>query len=204
MERERLNETKEYAWNPYFFHHKRPLEYSNFQSVAQLQGIDEDFEIAYEWVERKVGFYPLFLAVGNTPESIQMTGYQNQWQKLLGFDGSKKIYRGKGEQDNFVLFSFKDLPDGIFMDFHDWHLVLNSRKAGNEVTSQDEISIFKPSYTKSDWMRYAKKNPHSVQFIMPELDLAKADLVSVRNKETQKQLQDKGFGNVEVRRIPVI
>jgi hypothetical protein len=52
---------------------------------------------AYRWLEGRIGFQPLFLAAGFQEWQIQMTGYQDQWRRLIGYDSEAegKIYRGK-------------------------------------------------------------------------------------------------------------
>lgn len=204
MEREKVkyNENKENIWENYFFHHQRPLAYTTYHTVTQKREVDEDFEGAYEWLERQVGYYPLFLSVGNTSESVLMTGYQNQWQKKLMPVSNNHLPTQNGS-DNRVLFSFKDIQDGIFMDYVNWHIVLNSRYNNYNLKSRDIQSIFRPSFSRTDWLRFATKNPSSVQLVVPGLDLTKADRVFVRNQNTQNQLQKMGFENVAVRRLKV-
>lgn len=204
MEREtgKQDEKKENIWKNYFFHHQRPLEFSSYETVTQKRGFGEDFEGAYEWVERQVGYYPLFLSVGNTSESVLMTGYQNQWQKKLKPVSSIQPPT-RNESDNRVLFSFKDIQNGIFMDYVNWHIVLNSQYTNYNLKSRDIQSIFRPSFSKVDWLRFAAKNPSSVQLVVPGLDLTKADHVFVRNQNTLNQLQKMGFNNVAVQRLKV-
>ncbi len=36
-------------------------------------------EAAYGWLADRLGFWPLFLAVGETEEDRRVTGYQMQW-----------------------------------------------------------------------------------------------------------------------------
>jgi len=192
---------KEIPFDGLFFHHARPLDFSSYGIVTQEKELDSDFEGAYEWVAEQVGFYPLFMAVGDTLSDVQMTGYQNQWRRLPAASSGEESFR---THDNDILFSYKSLPSGIFMDYSSWHIVLNSQYNNYQISNRELASVFKPSYTKSDWLRYARNNPHSVQFVVPSLDLRIADLVSVRNQKTKGQLEDIGFTNVAVRRIPLL
>lgn len=186
------------------YHHARPLEYSLYSVVRQEQGVDFfDFEGAYRWLEKEVGFYPLFLAVGPTEEDKRMTGYQNQWRRLLARGKDLREYRKKGEIDNQVLLSFLNISDGIFMDYEYWHIVLNSALNDYEVNKWVKKLIFRPTWNKNRWLDYAEREPHSVQLIVPELDLREAEVVWVRNRKTQEELKNIGFPNVEVRRLAV-
>jgi hypothetical protein len=161
-------------------------------------------------VRKKVGFYPLFLAVGTTEEDIRMTGYQNQWAKVIGSkivgrrnDGTyiqRNILRRKGEFPNDVLFSFEDV-DGKFMDYMSWHLVLNASYKNYQMTDYEKGLIFKPSWPKSKWLKKAREDPHSVQLVTSTLYLPEAGRIWVRNRQTKNYLESMGFENVEVRRL---
>jgi len=161
---------------------------------------DDFYFKAYEWLESELGFYPLFLAVGETDEDIRMTGYQNQWKRILSTGPAGKEYRRKGEFPNSVLFSFESV-EGVFMDFEYWHLALNAGNRNYELSDYEKRLIFKPSWEKSKWLRKAKRDPHSVQIATSSLDLTSARRVCVRNRETEYKLRELGFGNVEVRRL---
>ena len=162
---------------------------------------DYYFEGAYKWLEQQLGFYPMFLAVGSTEDDIRMTGYQNQWRRLLVEADNRGDDQHKKNIENIVLFSYRDLPnpDGVFTDYQYWHIVLNSQHNNYRITEREKSWIFKSSWSKSDWLRHAKRNPHSVQLVVPFLDLTAADQITVRNKGTKRCLEGIGFGNVEVR-----
>jgi hypothetical protein len=161
---------------------------------------DKDFKDAYRWLEKEVGFYPLFLAVGSTEEDVRMTGYQNQWRRLLSTGPDGNTYRKKGDFPNFVLFSFENV-EGIFTDYAAWHLVLNSSYNNYQITEYEKRLIFKHSWVRSRLVRKARKEHHSVQLITPKLYLPDAGRVWVRNQETKKGLESKGFENVKVKRL---
>ena len=179
------------------YHHCRNLESVVFGEVkASPNYSDKDFRGAYRWLEKEVGFYPLFCAVGTTDEDIRMTGYPDNWRVKVSSDE----YRKKGEFPNQVLFSFKDV-DGVFMDYDAWHLVLNSTRNNYKMSDYEKRLIFKPSWQKSKWLMQANEKPHTIQLVTPTLYLHKADKIGVRNDMTKKELGDKGFQNIEVKRV---
>ena len=141
--------------------------------------------------------------MGETIEDIEMTGYQNQWKQLLAWGRNYREYRQKGEIENQVLFSFTDIPTGVFMDYMNWHMVLNSAYNNYQMSDREKRMIFRPYWEKSDWLRYVRRNSHSLQLVVPKLDLRKAAVIWVRNVRTKRNLENEGFRNVEVRRIPV-
>ena len=190
--------------NLLFYHHARPLEHSPYAVVKQVRDLDIGFEGAYLWLEKEVGFYPLFLAVGATEEDRKMTGYQNQWRKILGGRKGFREYRKKGEIDNQVLFSFTDIQDGIFMDYGYWDYVRNGEHDNYVISKRVRNLIFRPTWNKDKWLQYANKEPDSVQLIVPELDLRKANSIWVRNRKTQKQLEGIGFRDIKVRRMTFV
>lgn len=196
MEREArvLTESSENPWQGFMFHHRIPLEFvskgivsPNYHETGEVmrQAFEEG---AYRWIERELSFYPLFLSVGETERDVRTTGYQNQW--LRGEEGS-----------NQVLFSFRDLPGGAFIDSHNWYYILNGSNNGYKVSDYIRRLILKPSLTRADWLRHARKNPGYVELVTPALDLGKADLISVRNTDTKRQMEELGFPRVEVRRV---
>ena len=164
---------------------------------------DPDWLTTYEWVGKITGFYPLFLAVG---DNIGMTGYQDNWRVRTGGDFEngtyRKTYRKKGGFPNLAVLSFDKL-DGVFMDYMSWHIALNTIPNGRTVTESEKMVIFKPSWTKSRWIRAALNGTHQVQLVVPELDLRNAGGVLVRNHATRKIMEVRGFRNVQVKRIKV-
>ena len=166
------------------YYHCRNLESVVFGEVKAIpEYSDKDLKGAYHWLEKEVGFYPLFCAVGTTDEDIRMTGYQDNWRVKVSFDE----YRKKGCFPNQVLFRFKNV-DGVFMDYDAWHLVLNSTRNNYEMSDYEKKLIFKPSWQKSKWLMKAKEKPHTVQLVTSKLYLHKADKISVRNEITKKEL----------------
>ena len=167
---------------------------------ASSEHADEYFKDAYSWLEKVVGFYPIFLSVGTTDDDIRMTGYQNQWKRILSEGHNRKEYRKKGNFPNDVLFSFEDI-NGVFMDYNYWHIALNASHKNYQMTDYEKRLIFKPSWPKSKWLKKARKNQHSVQLVTPELYLPAAERIWVRNQQTKELLTSMGFDNVESRRL---
>lgn len=183
------------------YHHCRSLDSVVYGKVkADFEYSDPDFKYAYSWLEKEVGFYPLFLAVGTTEEDIRMTGYQNQWRRLLSKGPNGKEYTKGGEFPNDVLFSFENV-DGIFMDYNNWHLALNAGYKNYQITDYEKRLIFKPSWPTSKWLRKAKKTPHSVQLVTQSLYLPDSQRIWVRNQQTRALLISMGFENVETKRL---
>jgi hypothetical protein len=135
-----------------------------------------------------------------------MTGYEDNWRVRTGgefVNGTyNKIYRKKGDFPNLALFSFEKI-DGIFMDYQSWHIALNACINGKSVTPAEQRMIFKPSWTRSRWIRAALTGTHSVQIIAPELPLQRAKRGYVRNIKTRHLLEMMGFLDLEVRREKV-
>lgn len=163
------------------------LQYSHCRSLSSVvhgeikanpRYAEKDFKKAYSWLEREVGFYPLFLAVGTTYEDLRTTGY---------LDNSEN-----------VLFSFEEVQ-GVFMDFITWHIALNSRHNNYKLTDYERRLIFKYSWSKSKWLAKAKKEPGSVQLVTPKLDLTAAKRISVKSNKIKRVLTSLGFNNIEVR-----
>lgn len=102
-----------------------------------------------------------------------MSGYPWQWGKVLTRSLAGNTYRKKGEFPNEVLFSFEHI-DGVFMDYDQWHIVLNSAYKDYQITPYEARLIFKPSWNASDWIRKARKQPHTVQLVTPKLFLPDA------------------------------
>lgn len=209
MERLALHpaENKENFWSQYYFHHARLLEHSPF-GIATPEYDPNDPEAKLEeeankWLEKQIGFAPIFMAVGNTEEDVYMTGYQNQWGKILTQSKDETTYLQRGQFPNRVLFSFKDISDGVFIDYMNWFIVLNSGYRDYQIKDHETRSIFRKSWSRSDWLRYTGRNPHSVMLVVPQLDLTKADHVSVRNKMTKLTLENLGFSNVDVVKLPI-
>ena len=191
------------------YHHCRDLESVVFGEVkGNPKYSDPIFRKAYFWLKKEVGFYPLFLAVGSSEDSLHMTGYQDQWRRVIGTENVGRRKDGRYIQKNvlrhthpnYVLFSFENI-EGVFMDFDFWHLALNAAMNRRDVSEYEKRLIFKPSWTKSRWLRKAEEHPDTVQLVSPKIYLPDAKRILVRNQETAKTLELMGFENIEVRRL---
>jgi hypothetical protein len=158
------------------------------------------FEPAYAWLAERAGFWPLFLAVGESDDDLRLTGYQDQWRRALAPSPER------------VLFSYADLPDPlVFSDHSLWHIVLSwAMNAGHPdprmsrpVSRGEERQILRRSWPRARWLRYTKR--YAVQACVPALDLAAADRVWCRNQATRRELVRRGFAaeRVEVGRLRV-
>jgi hypothetical protein len=169
--------------------------------------IDLAFDLAYAWVAERVGFWPLFVAVGGDDEDRRMTGYQDQWRRWRVTDGEQTRPRSR------VLFSWPDAPPAtVFMDFAAWHMVLNAVEVAPDasrdprvrpLSPSDERQIWKRSWRTADWVRMARRGVVSVQAVVPESDLRTAHELWCRNESCAKQLVAAGFdpARVVVRRL---
>lgn len=181
------------------YHHCRSLDNVVYGEIkAYPEYSDPDFKGAYFWLKKEVEFYPLFLAVGISDQNIRITGYQGQWKRLLLEGPNGNEYRKKGEFPNDVLFSFREV-EGIFMDYFAWHFVLNAYPK-YEITDYEKRQIFKSSWSKSKWLRKARKD-YPVQLVTSTLFLPNAERIWVRNRQTRNLLESMGFKNVEVRKL---
>jgi hypothetical protein len=157
------------------------------------------FEACYRWLAQRVGFWPLWLAVGASDEDRRMSGYSRQWQR--------------GREDNLVLFSWAQVPalDLRYLCYEHWYIVLNSvdyqgwHPRAAEVTPQIEKWVLHPRRSEREWLRAAAREVHSVQAVAPMLDLRTAEGVWCRNQATANALTAMGFERerVYVQRLPV-
>jgi hypothetical protein len=167
------------------------------------------FDACYRWLAERVGFWPLWLAVGAEEETLRMTGYDNQFQRCLTRSRDGNTHRQAGDAPSYALFSWRQPPPGIrYLDYDNWCVgLLNSavidhhRSYVRDVPAWLEKGILRRSWKDSDWLRRAIREVYSTQAVAPQLDLRSADLVRVRNKREQARLRALGFGQVEVWRM---
>jgi hypothetical protein len=169
--------------------------------------VELTFDAAYAWAAERVGFWPLFVAVGRDDEDRRMTGYQDQWRRWRATDGEQARPLSR------VLFSWRQAPPAaVFMDFGAWHIVLNSVEFPSadlgearvrRISPSYERQIWKRSWRASDWLRMARRGQVSVQAVVPELDLRTADELWCRNEACASQLVGAGFdaSRIVVRRL---
>ncbi len=171
-------------------HHALPLEEVSYDIIERERCEDDP---GHEWLSGKVRFSPLYLAVGDTELNVSMTGYHTQFER-------KKP--NVIDASNMVLFSFREQPRaGVFIDDNHYIGLVMGLDGNPQPTSYKEEMVFHPSWNKTDWLRSATKPKESVILVVPELDVRTADLVTVRNKPTQQELERMGFQNVQVRRM---
>jgi len=171
------------------YHHCRHLAYVSYKEVKpSFKHFHEDSVKENAWLEKQVGFCPIFLAIGKSLEDIHNTGYYNQW------------YKKRRKSLNQVLFSFEKV-EGRFMDYVEWGIAGSMAGREGKVSDYQTRALLKPSWSKSKWFRKAKEDPHSVIFATPSLDLRKADRIWVRNNQTKKKLENMGFDQVHVKKL---
>lgn len=175
------------------------LKYGETKDPIDLQIIDLDIR-ANLWLKKRVGFYPLFFAVGTQDDDIRSTGYADQWRKLISQSRNGNTYRQKGDFPNEVLFSFADIENAVYIDGAYWPMVFNT--IDEEVTKHWTKIILKKSWTRGKWLKKSLGDfPCSVMAVAPEMDLRNAQRIWVRNRATQKALKKMGFSNIEVKRL---
>lgn len=185
------------------FHHNRGLAGVRYGVIKpNPKYSDPEFLPAYRWLEQQIGFFPLFVAVGDSSEALLQTGYQDQWRVLLGYNGNNRvpIHRRKGEFPTEVLFSFVNLH-GSFLDSDWWTVALSNILGSVPVERQMQKYLLKRSWSRSRWLRKAEEAPGSVELVMPLLDLSQASRIWVRNQKTLRTLSAMGFARVEVQRM---
>jgi hypothetical protein len=178
------------------FHHRISLELllragnelKPSEHFTKLKPEEDDALIVNRWLEKQVGFYPLFLAVGTQRDDILQTAYHVQWHRC-------------GEPLNYVLLSFRDVPDPVFVDEQAWFCVLNSSHCDYRIGPGIRKTLLKRSWTRSRWMRWSKKR--SAYAVVRSLNPKDADRVWVRNRTTGDLLLKEGYRNVSVHRMRV-
>lgn len=191
-----------------YFYHVVPLkQVRRSVIVADASYSDPEYLPAYHWLEKELGFFPLFLAVGGK-DAISVTGYQNQWRVRIGgqFENGqyRPTYRRAGEFENFVLFAFPlDAVEGTFNDYQWWNIVLTEAICEREVGPGMRKLLFKRSWSRAKWLATARKDGHLVQLVAPQIDLARAEFVWARNRKSAEALRQLGFENVQVQRLTV-
>ncbi len=221
---------------PLFFH-SRKLEHTVYGTVEGLpilptlpepdcsngcDGIGDfeyhdalHFDTCYRWLEERLGFWPIFLAVG-PEDAIGMTGYQHNWRRVVRSSREGRILRKPGESPDVVLFVWKTpLPGIVYSDYGDWHWILNSVEFDREnphiarltaIPPRVEKMVFHPSWPPSRWLRASMDpNGDAVQGLVPALDLRTADEVWCRREASRRALIRMGFRpeRVLVQRVTV-
>ena len=166
-------------------------------------------KLAYEWLAGEVSFYPLFLAVGATEDDRCATGYQSQF---------KRPRPGSQKSEPRVLFSYEAQPTAplAFNDYDHWHSLLSGAFSSLEnlgggrhtrtlrtIPQERRDQVLKPDWSSSRWLRQAGRAVHTVQAVVPALDLRAATRIWVPNVATRDELLRQGFAGerVEVHRL---
>jgi hypothetical protein len=111
-----------------------------------------------------------------------------------------------------ALFCWSDPPGELtYMDYMEWHIVLNSIQRVDEdphvsrVALDDpertETDIFQPSWTADAWLAHARHT--EVQAVAPRVDLSTADESWAPSKRAAHALRELGFDpdRILVRRL---
>ncbi len=186
----------------FFYHHARPIETIDRSKIArQVDPLTwatkeeyeyfEPFSRLYGAIKKVIGFYPVFMAVGPRKEDMQMTGIFRQKEQRFS-------PRGK----EYVLFSFSgnNLRSPVFCDYAVWDGIWAdfSLSPRTELTPKEIESLLKPEWKISDWMKLLAREPGSVQALVPQLDLARADRVCAPSERARETLVAMGFRGVEL------
>lgn len=178
---------------------------------------DMIYKPAYAWWNDNFGFWPIFLAVGIGPETIRMTGYSNQFSKIISskWDSTKKkrVYqlRTKGNTPNYVLMSFTKV-DCLPHKFNTWENILCFATPTTSCSNNHEPYAKIPSRltnaikghtvkTIESWIQTALKQDGKVQACAPQLNMSEITEIKVRNLETKKLLEKLGYTNISVLRL---
>ncbi len=169
----------------YFYHVIDLSAVSRSILRPQVQFSDREWVPAYQWLEKEIGFYPLFLAAGDL-DAAYVTGYQNQWRVHIGGTMADGKYQPKmrkaGEFPNLVLLAFpQSALQGCFTDYPWWNIVLTDVLCQRAIGPGLYRYLFKKSWSRSKWLRSANRDGHAAQLLVPELDLSKAAFLWARN-----------------------
>jgi hypothetical protein len=209
--------------SPYAFHHCRPLATVRFGLVTQHHALATPlcsgpcdystdhyidlWDLAYGWLEKHFGFWPLFLAVGSNAIALQATGYPDQWRRITSYAKAGNTYRARGAYPSDVLFSYASAPPSArYSDHNDYTgIVLNAIDHDGAshylraISDYERRLVLKPSWRPSRWLAAARSNRLTVQACVPELDLRLADSIWCRSQTARRQLLKLGFAPTQVR-----
>jgi hypothetical protein len=177
--------------------------------VADAKYTEDDTDrSSYTWLAGQVGFYPIFLALGNK-NIIWMTRYNCQfgrpgpkWVYRVGEDKPVRVVAEKPRHTfNYVLFEFplSALAERlVFTDYSYW-CTINGDFASAKRNPVWVKRTFKRSWSRRRWLEYATSG-ENVQLIVPDLDLRLCQRVWVRNERTRNKLARMGFENIGIKR----
>lgn len=145
----------------------------------------ESLRPAYRWLESEIGFYPLFLAVGNE-EAVYATGYRDLIDR----------------RRDLVLFGMPlDAVQGVTIHAGLWNRVIGDICSGYEPSQRHARLCFRRWWSRARWLA-AAQNGNLVQMVAPQIDLAHATLVWAQDEQTTENLQLMGFHQAETHSYP--
>jgi hypothetical protein len=159
---------------------------------------DDVWHDEFRWLEKQIGFYPLFMAFGNN-YAIENTFYKGPES------------RGVHWRKHTVLsiFELDALADVVFTDYDVWtHSCSEDMPRFSAATARLTKrqrkwvdALFKPSWTREQWLQKASEDCTSVQLLVPSLDFRRASEIWTRGSRLQARLHASGLPNVRVRKV---
>lgn len=194
------------------YYHSIPLKNIRYGWLtAHPRYSDKSFQNAYLWLERYIGYYPLFLAVGNDATTpYEMTGFNANFKTRITGYGKKQQKpvncRNPDPLPNMVLFRFERSAFETlhYQDYDAWYGILTTY--GFDATEEEWNSpqrirfirrlspvIFKHQWSEELWLEKVRKKPGTVQAITPAVDLRLASRIYCKNRKTMEYLRRLGF-----------
>jgi|SRR6185437_12162652 len=165
-----------------------------FTADPNLSG--ESLKPWYRWLERQIGFYPLFLAFG-TPLAIENTFYSH--------DSYECIPKERQSRNVLAIFNLHAVRNCVFTDYDVWaHSDADAFEAietGEEPDADWQRALFKPLWSRMQWFQKARRDPTSVQLLARRLDLRRAHEIWTQDEETLYEVQSRGLMNAKVRHL---
>lgn len=196
-----------------YFCHGMNLEQVKYGPIISgPEYANSDYQLsAYLWLQKELGFYPIFLGVGDE-RAVYQTGYHFNWQRkfLSGYDASgKPLYQkiSKERRPHRVVFFFPlETHQVVFTAYPEaWHNVIRHVAQHSDLPLQPDMlhQLFCPQFNYEQWLDLAMGSPMKLQAVTGKLDLTTAVMIWVSNKKARQQLEALGFKNVIVKRIKV-
>jgi hypothetical protein len=182
--------------------HSLPFSSARFGEITADPSFTSEYWLGdFRWLEKQIGFYPLFLAFGNN-YAVENTFYHGAEPRCWHWSRHRIL----------SIFEFDVLENAVFTDFDEW---VNGRwepedgetdlspEMEMETAAQREWyeEFFKPSWTREQWFEKAADDCTSVQILVPRLDFRKASQFWTRGPGLCRRLHSMGFSNARVRKI---
>ncbi len=191
------------------------VSFDRIEADPRFTADDSEYKPLYFWLGERLGFYPIFMAIGNpdvteiNQEAIRTTGYANQFGRTIGEEwtpehGDRKIRRQKGEFPNYAMlvFPLSAIDERVvFNDYSQWEDCHGAIWNDMHIPHSTRTGLFHKSWSRSKWLRHAHCGSTTVQLCVPAMDMRQACEVWVRNRPTKKRLEAMGFRNVVVKRL---